>query len=145
MATGQLFLRGKLNAILNILEKTCSLRMRKHTFLFSFLRTLKAQYIYRSRNASRKNDKNHSDPNFSKYTLPTLFICKSHNCHDLENLGITSMHNIPSYLSFSTALCSEFCDPQQMEGSQKSQSLLQQEPAFQGGGLMKACFDRISS
>lgn len=115
--------------------------MREQTFLFSFLRT---QYIYRSRNASRKNDKNHSGPNFSNYILPTLFICKSHNCRDLDNLSITSVHNIPSYLSFSTALCLQFCDPQQMEGSQKSQSLLQEE-AFQRWGLMKACFDRISS
>lgn len=135
MATLQLFISNKLNAILNSVEKKTNkpvpLRMRKHTFLFSFLRT---QYIYRSRNASRKNDKNHSGSNFSNYILPTRFICKSHNCRDLDNLSITSVHNIPSYLSFSTALCLQFCDPEQMEGSQKSQSLLQEE-AFQRWGI----------
>lgn len=51
-----------------------------------------------------KNDNNHSGPNFAKYTLLTLFICKSHNYYDIYNLSITSMHNTPNYSSFSSAV-----------------------------------------
>lgn len=92
----------------------------------------KASYIFRSRNIHQdKNDKNHPGPNFAKYTLLTLFICKSHNYHEIYNLIITSVHNIPNYSSSNSAQNSEFCDPQQMERSQKSQSFLQWEPAFQ--------------
>lgn len=105
----------------------------------------KAWYIFRGRNIHQdKNDKNHPGLNFAKYILLTLFICKSYNYHDIYNLSITSVHNIPNYSSFSGigVQHSEFCE---MEISQKSKSFLQWEPVFQWRRrLMKAHFDRIS-
>lgn len=78
----------------------------------------KAWYIFRSRNIYQdKNDKNHCGLNFAKYTLLTLFICKSYNYHDIYNLSITSVHNIPNYSSFSSVQYSEFCDQSKWKGA----------------------------
>jgi len=105
----------------------------------------KATYNFRSRNVHQdKNDKNHPRPNFARYTLLTLFICKSHNYHDIYNLSITSVNNIPNYSSSNSTQYSEFCDPQQMEKSQKSHLSCNGSLHFKDGRLMRAYFDRIS-
>lgn len=99
---------------------------QKNSFLrneetYFYVLISKALYIFRSRNIHQnKNDKNHPGPNFAKYKLLTLFVCKSHNYHDIYNISITSVHSIPNYSSSNSAQYLEFCDPQQMERSQKS-------------------------